>query len=458
MVASDGKALFPLSNDGIDMLKGCQEWLKINLDEEEYKARVTYIFNFAYNFKKSEKPFKSNERFKECERELENLAQYLQRKNCEDAMYYAAYILVHTRNFTRRMVFKRRDFENVKSVYEEFKRIKDNSKDPFTSAFNSRYKNWLESCETSRDCIAISLCASLLIVSIMLAILWFVPIKLSTPENVGGISVEVGNKAFFGNIKWHIDLQVDKIENGELEYENASSLISDISDRFELYDISLVSKYYDTQPGGAVKVTMNIPDGFSSENIAVYRIARNRKYEMEATVKDFDTVVFETDNFGFYAIVEIPYSVVFKDDFGHNIPNQKIYGGNKVAEPSEIGRNGHDFIGWYYGDRMWNFAKDTVSEDMILTAKWSAHTYTIVYDGNKPASASGSIENLPDNFICHYDGDLALGAVPTLEGWKFGGWYKDKACTEKVGEAGETLASPNLATEGTVSPKAAAES
>lgn len=447
VVASDGKASFPLSNDGIVMLKGCQEWLKVNLDEEEYEARVTYIFNFAYNFKKSEKPFKSNERFKECERELENLAQYLQRKNCEDAMYYAAYILVHTRNFTRGMISKSRDFERIESVYDELKKIKDNSKVALINMVKSGYENWLETKVMSPKTIIIAAVSVFAVLLIGFVIFTFAPRTLSTEENVGGISVEIDNKALPAFSKWNISLQVDKAEKGEPEYENANSLISEVSDRFELYDISLVSDQKVIQPGGTVKVTMHIPESFSSQNIAVYHVVENRKYKVEATVKDSDTVVFETNHFSFYAIVEIPYSVVFTDNFGHSVPDQKIYGGNKAAEPSAISQEGQDFLGWYCDGEKWDFANDTVSRDVVLVASWAPHRYTVTYAANKPANASGTVKNMPGDSICEYGDTLTLGTAPTLTGWVFGGWYKDEACTERVGNAGTPLSNANLTAE-----------
>jgi uncharacterized repeat protein (TIGR02543 family) len=87
----------------------------------------------------------------------------------------------------------------------------------------------------------------------------------------------------------------------------------------------------------------------------------------------------------------------------------------------------------------------------MVYAKWIANTYEVIYDGNKPASASGNVSGLPTApDVWTYDSDKSLASAPALTGWTFLGWYKDADCTEKVGNAGESLVKPNLATSGSV--------
>ncbi len=86
-----------------------------------------------------------------------------------------------------------------------------------------------------------------------------------------------------------------------------------------------------------------------------------------------------------------------------------------------------------------------------LYAKWTANTYTVTYNGNKPAGAPSGAEvtNLPADATWTYDNISAytLGAAPTfVDGYTFMGWYKEASCSTKVGDAGESLTKPNLTT------------
>lgn len=81
---------------------------------------------------------------------------------------------------------------------------------------------------------------------------------------------------------------------------------------------------------------------------------------------------------------------------------------------------------------------------VTLYAVWEQNKYTVNYDANKPTDengASSEVQNMPSATSCRYDEDFALGSAPSLADWSFGGWYKDKACTEenKLGNAGDVL-------------------
>ena len=447
--SADEKNVFPLNLNGVTMLTGCKRWLEKDMKESEYATRVRSIYNRARSY---ENVIQSKLNFKGDVDALIQLDTIHNKFTKEDPVYHLAYIIVHTQNFGRRISVKDEDYLEIKDEFEMIRNKLRDKVDPDDEVILSKCERWLEKQIIPKEIKIAAIVVALSFILIPLLTLLFVPRDITPPDHVGGISVHVNNKAFAAFSKWNVELYAKEIDDTQQEHATATTLLLGISDSFKLYDISFLSNKKVVQPNGIVEVTMDIPEGFYAKNVAVYHIDVNGKCEVvDYTIMEAsNTVVFRTDHFSLYAIVDRPVHVNFSDSFGSQIPEQKINKGGKVENPGELYREGYDFIGWYYGDRMWNFAKDTVSEDMILTAKWSAHTYTIVYDGNKPASASGSIENLPDNFICHYDDDLALGAAPTLEGWKFGGWYEDKACTEKVGEAGETLASPNLATEGTV--------
>ena len=440
----DNKDAFPLNNNGVTMFIACKRWLEKDMERSEYDRLVRDIYNRP-RICESRKQSRNN--FKADMEKLLKLDTLHNDFTKDDPVYHLTNIIVYTHNFRRRLPTNDRDYLAVQSEYEMIKKNLLGKVDVDDERVLSECENWLETNAKFQKIIiiaSVSLFAALLIGFVIFT---FAPRTLSTEENVGGISVEIDNKALPAFSKWNISLQVDKAEKGEPEYENANSLISEVSDRFELYDISLVSDQKVIQPGGTVKVTMHIPESFSSQNIAVYHVVENRKYKVEATVKDSDTVVFETNHFSFYAIVEIPYSVVFTDNFGHSVPDQKIYGGNKAAEPSAISQEGQDFLGWYCDGEKWDFANDTVSRDVVLVASWAPHRYTVTYAANKPANASGTVKNMPGDSICEYGDTLTLGTAPTLVGWVFGGWFKDATCSERVGNAGTPLSNANLTAE-----------
>lgn len=119
-------------------------------------------------------------------------------------------------------------------------------------------------------------------------------------------------------------------------------------------------------------------------------------------------------------------------------------------------KEGYTWSGWKLPDGTLVIKDEEISnlaqqgELITVTAEWTNNLYTITYDSNKPTNATYAVESLPADTACHYDMDVKLGSAPTLGGWIFGGWYTDPTCTTKLGEANQTLTTPNLATSGTV--------
>ena len=78
-----------------------------------------------------------------------------------------------------------------------------------------------------------------------------------------------------------------------------------------------------------------------------------------------------------------------------------------------------------------------------LYAVWDPNTYTIKYNKN----TSDAVNNLPANQNnCVYNGSVTLGSAPSRTGFTFEGWYKDAACTNKAGDAEQTVNNLNLVT------------
>ena len=104
---------------------------------------------------------------------------------------------------------------------------------------------------------------------------------------------------------------------------------------------------------------------------------------------------------------------------------------------SEISANGYSLDGWTF--KGWSkrkggeidYAPDSVLNNLTATANgiytlyavWEANTYTVKYDFNKPANASGNAVGDTEDSIHVYDTERKLSANGySLVGWTFKGW------------------------------------
>ena len=81
---------------------------------------------------------------------------------------------------------------------------------------------------------------------------------------------------------------------------------------------------------------------------------------------------------------EIKYVVSFDSAGGTEISSQTVIAGGKVEKPADPVKSStpteeYTFIGWYVGDKIWNFELDTVTNDLSLIAKYSVKKSTIQY-------------------------------------------------------------------------------
>lgn len=127
------------------------------------------------------------------------------------------------------------------------------------------------------------------------------------------------------------------------------------------------------------------------------------------------------------------YTVTF-DANGHGTAPaaQTVLSGYTATEPTAPTASGWKFGGWYKEAACTNafdFATP-ITADITLYAKWTEEgttppgpiAYTVTFDanGHGTAPAAQSVE----------DGKTATKpADPTETGWVFGGWYKEKECT-----------------------------
>ncbi len=189
----------------------------------------------------------------------------------------------------------------------------------------------------------------------------------------------------------------------------------------------------------------------------------------------FDTTLFELSGDEQYKVniesrnqldFEIPgaqipekfYTVEYDANGGSGKMLKSVH---ELGVPSGLLSNGFAKTGYTFGG--WKTTSDgatalypdasqirdiaAAGETVRLYAHWIKNDYSIQYDANKPSNASSSVLNMPGKVACSYDTAVTLASKPSLTGWEFMGWYRDAACTVRVGGAGEVIANANLTTK-----------
>jgi uncharacterized repeat protein (TIGR02543 family) len=119
----------------------------------------------------------------------------------------------------------------------------------------------------------------------------------------------------------------------------------------------------------------------------------------------------------------VTYTVTFDADGGAPSPgSQNLITGSRVTKPSAISRAGYGFAGWFTaktGGREWNFAVDTVTENLTLYARWVTPYYTVTFNANggDPAPAN--------QLIAHGSKIVRPETCSNGAAYGFGGWYKE---------------------------------
>ena len=118
---------------------------------------------------------------------------------------------------------------------------------------------------------------------------------------------------------------VTPLESGQ-SYEMLKMLLSMTADRFRVYDI----RFFDmagnaVQPGGSVKISVPIPDGYAPDRLAVYHISMEGKRTELAFTAVNGSAVFETAQFSLFAIVEKKKDAGAQTDLPSSLaPTEKI--------------------------------------------------------------------------------------------------------------------------------------
>ena len=116
---------------------------------------------------------------------------------------------------------------------------------------------------------------------------------------------------------------------------------------------------------------------------------------------------------------EKTFTVTFNSNGGSAVEAKTVKKGDKVAEPLAPTLDRHSFDGWYTDNNSfnnkWNFASNTVTEDINLYAKWSLITFVVTFDSDGGSTVSA--QNVA------HGGTATQPADPTRDGYDFDGWF-----------------------------------
>ncbi|MCL2522605.1 MAG: InlB B-repeat-containing protein, partial [Erysipelotrichales bacterium] len=131
-------------------------------------------------------------------------------------------------------------------------------------------------------------------------------------------------------------------------------------------------------------------------------------------------------NITFYAkFVPSTYRITFDVNNGNAlVPSSQIVTFDTAYILPTPTKTGHTFAGWYYNTNNIPMTGTwTIANDVTLVASWTANTYTIFYESNRPANATHDIRGTMTN------SNHQFGVVSQLSennfnlvGWTFQGW------------------------------------
>ena len=124
----------------------------------------------------------------------------------------------------------------------------------------------------------------------------------------------------------------------------------------------------------------------------------------------------------------ITYTVTFESNGGTTVaPITDVAYNAAITAPTDPTKTDCTFQGWYKDVALtdqWDFATDTVIDNITLYAKWKADTdtYTVTFESNGGTAVAAITDVV-------YDTTITAPTAPTKSGYTFQGWYKEEALT-----------------------------
>ena len=229
------------------------------------------------------------------------------------------------------------------------------------------------------------------------------------------------------NIAWYKDSPNLKDKTHQVKYNLVDELcLSDLYGNvaewcFDVYSDTVAKSTGPTGPMAVAGTTTN-------------RVVRGGSYKSEAaectsTARAYANPTEKNDAIGFRVVRTVVYefkvvhdTVSFDSNGGSSINVQIVVEGDCASVPVDPEKRGYIFKGWQYGDEAFDFATP-VTQDITLTAKWQAITYTVKFNYNSEQVSGGS--GTVTEYAATYDQNIQLPAASTITaptGWHFSKW------------------------------------
>lgn len=121
------------------------------------------------------------------------------------------------------------------------------------------------------------------------------------------------------------------------------------------------------------------------------------------------------------------YDFIFLDEDGTELYRQNVTVNGKATPPADPTKTGYSFAGWYTaasgGTKVEDFTITSATGERIVYAQYTINSYPVLFDSNGGSSVNSK--------TAIYLTTITAPESPTRLGYGFGGWYKDKNCTNK---------------------------
>jgi uncharacterized repeat protein (TIGR02543 family) len=114
-------------------------------------------------------------------------------------------------------------------------------------------------------------------------------------------------------------------------------------------------------------------------------------------------------------------TVTYDSAGGSEVSSEVVTLNGLATEPTDPTREGYSFLRWTLSGVEWDFAVDTVTENITLIAEWTINEYTISFDSNGGSSVTAITQD--------YGTVVTEPTDPTKADYTFGGWYSDSELT-----------------------------
>ncbi len=260
---------------------------------------------------------------------------------------------------------------------------------------------------------------------------------------------EIGEPAYSGYFFAGWNLSADATEAGDLGTATAKDTIYAVWDAgYTVTFRSTMGKFADSSSvktiqvakGGTVSID-SVPGKYVDAEGAKYYFVgwsnvQKEAYDAEYVLSDADTLhlasISLTSDIALYAVWSKAetYTVTFNAN-GHGSTDVQfvvVTKEDKVTEPNLTADEGYLVAGWYESQDGSGDAYvfgSTISQNLVLYAKWNLQSYTITYELDGGTNGAN-----PSTYTIKTENKALVD--PTKEGHTFGGWYYDAAFTNKA--------------------------